>query len=66
MQSFFLARETVIIPGVVAALLVTAGTWLRIKNREGHRRAASFLIFAGYVFFSFSVAAFIVAGFLNR
>jgi hypothetical protein len=59
------AREAVIVLGVLAAILVSAGTWKRLREKSVASRTATLLISVGYVLFAFSIGIFILAGFLN-
>lgn len=59
------AREAVIVLGVLAAILVSAGTWKRLRGKNPNSRSAALLISIGYVLFAFSIGIFILAGFLG-
>ncbi len=57
-----LSREAVILLGVAAALLATAGTWLRRRSGPD-TKAGGRLLGLGYLLLALSVFLFILAGF---
>ena len=61
MQSIIFSREVMILLATIAAVLVTAGTVLRVRSKEIRGRTASSLIYAGYAFFFLSIALFLTA-----
>ena len=62
-ESFTLARQIVIYLGIAAALLVTIGSWLKVKYGSEKKRIVMTINYAGYVLFFLSIAIFIIAGF---
>lgn len=56
-------RQGVIGLAIAAAVLVSLGTWFRLRHGDDKRVLVRFLTYAGYILFFFSVALFIVAGF---
>ncbi len=63
MIEIILSHRMVIVLGVAAAALVTIGSLFRIRQKEGHRKVATFCIYVGYVFFALSILFYMVIGF---
>jgi hypothetical protein len=58
-----LIRTIMILCAVVAAISTTAGSLVKIKQRNQKRRLSAGLTYCGYFFFFASITLFIILGF---
>ncbi len=62
-ESLLLTRTAVIVLAIVAAVLVSASSWLRIARKGGGSKLPQVLSYVGYTCFILSIVLFIVIGF---
>ncbi|MCE5335450.1 MAG: hypothetical protein LLG06_12780 [Desulfobacteraceae bacterium] len=62
-MEWLFTKPGIVVLGLVAAALVTVGTWAKTK---GNRKFAGVLIKVGYVFFFLSIGMFIISGFMAQ
>ncbi len=60
-----LSRTTVIVLAIVAAVLVSASSWLRVARKGGGSKLPQTLSYIGYACFVLSIVLFIVIGFVQ-
>jgi len=62
-EPLLLTRTAVIVLAIVAAVLVSASTWLRLARKGGGSKLSQLPTYVGYFCFILSIILFIIIGF---